>query len=50
MVGLDIRGKKFGYLTPEQLIPEGNRGNSYKRREWLCQCDCYSDLFMGGDA
>ena len=40
MVGLDIKDKKFGYLTPIELIPEDSRINSYKRREWLCLCDC----------
>lgn len=39
MVGLDIKDKKFGYLTPIELIPEDSRINSYKRREWLCLCD-----------
>ena len=32
MVGLDIKDKKFGYLTPIELIPEDSRINSYKRR------------------
>lgn len=39
-VPFDITGKKFGYLTALELVPYDKRKNSYKRREWLCQCDC----------
>lgn len=37
---IDIKGQRLGKLTVLELVPEEKRRNSYKRREWLCKCDC----------
>jgi len=37
---IDTAGQKFGYLKALYLIPQDKRKNTYRRREWLCICDC----------
>jgi 5-methylcytosine-specific restriction endonuclease McrA len=44
MTPIDLTGQKIGYLTIEKLIPYEERKNSYKRREWLCKCDCGKEI------
>lgn len=37
---LEIAGQRFGLLEVISLVPEEERKNKYKRREWVCKCDC----------
>lgn len=46
MQPIDLTGQKIGYLTVLKLIPYEERKNSYKRREWLCKCDCGNELIV----
>ena len=43
---LDIQNQRFGKILVKSLIPEEERRNAYKRREWLCECDCGNSLII----
>ena len=43
---IELTGEKIGKLTIISLIPESERKNSYKRREWFCKCDCGNEIVI----
>ena len=46
MVGIDITGKRFGYLTAVQLSERENKNVVGSRRKWRCICDCGNETIV----
>lgn len=46
MVGIDITGKRFGYLTAIQLAKRENKNTIGSRRRWRCLCDCGNEIIV----
>lgn len=46
MKPLEIAGQKFGLLEAISLVPEKERKNKNKTREWVCKCDCGNTIIV----